>query len=178
MTSFSVRLGSFFTTNSATTSPDSGLFVAKINANFPSNSDKGKPTVQGAIAVFDTRNGDLRAIVDSPSITALRTAATTALVIRHLAPHEARVATVVGCGVLGRFHLQALNACGFRRAYLFDKLHSRAHALAEWRRNGAGAQILADLGLGQLRVLGTPRKQIGLAGFGLEVVEYVEPAAR
>jgi 3,4-dihydroxy 2-butanone 4-phosphate synthase/GTP cyclohydrolase II len=27
--------------------------------------------------------------------------------------------------------------------------------------------------LGRLRVLGTPRKQVGLAGFGLEVVEYV-----
>ena len=51
---------------------------------------------------------------------------------------------------------------------------SRGHALAEWRRNGAGAQILATLGLGKLRVLGTPRKQIGLAGFGREVVEYVE----
>jgi 3,4-dihydroxy 2-butanone 4-phosphate synthase/GTP cyclohydrolase II len=48
------------------------------------------------------------------------------------------------------------------------------HALTEWRRNGAGGQILADLGLGKLRVLGTPRKQVGLAGFGLEVVEYVE----
>lgn len=47
-------------------------------------------------------------------------------------------------------------------------------AMAEWRRNGAGSQILADLGLGKLRVLGTPRKQVGLAGFGLEVVEYVE----
>jgi len=50
---------------------------------------------------------------------------------------------------------------------------AQGHALAEWRRNGAGAQILADLGLGRLRVLGTPRKQVGLAGFGLEVVEYV-----
>ena len=48
------------------------------------------------------------------------------------------------------------------------------HAFAEWRRNGAGGQILADLGLGRLRVLGTPRKQVGLAGYGLEVVEYVE----
>ena len=45
----------------------------------------------------------------------------------------------------------------------------------EWRRNGAGAQILADLGLGKLRVLGTPRRQIGLAGYGLEVVETVTP---
>jgi 3,4-dihydroxy 2-butanone 4-phosphate synthase / GTP cyclohydrolase II len=54
---------------------------------------------------------------------------------------------------------------------------ARGGALAEWRRNGAGAQILADLGLGRLRVLGTPRKQVGLAGFGLEVVEYVDPPA-
>ena len=42
---------------------------------------------------------------------------------------------------------------------------------AQWRRNGAGAQILAELGLRQLRVLGTPRRQVGLAGYGLEVVE-------
>ncbi|HJR74882.1 MAG TPA: 3,4-dihydroxy-2-butanone-4-phosphate synthase [Luteimonas sp.] len=55
-----------------------------------------------------------------------------------------------------------------------DQAAGRAGALAEWRRNGAGSQILADLGLGKLRVLGTPRKQVGLAGFGLEVVEYVE----
>jgi 3,4-dihydroxy 2-butanone 4-phosphate synthase/GTP cyclohydrolase II len=55
---------------------------------------------------------------------------------------------------------------------------SRGGALAEWRRNGVGSQILADLGLGKLRVLGTPRKQVGLPGFGLEVVEYVELPAR
>jgi 3,4-dihydroxy 2-butanone 4-phosphate synthase/GTP cyclohydrolase II len=47
-------------------------------------------------------------------------------------------------------------------------------ALADWRRNGAGSQILADLGLGKLRVIGTPRRQVGLGGFGLEVVEYLE----
>jgi 3,4-dihydroxy 2-butanone 4-phosphate synthase/GTP cyclohydrolase II len=45
--------------------------------------------------------------------------------------------------------------------------------VAEWRRNGAGAQILADLGARRLRVLGTPRKQVALGGFGLEIVEYV-----
>jgi 3,4-dihydroxy 2-butanone 4-phosphate synthase/GTP cyclohydrolase II len=53
----------------------------------------------------------------------------------------------------------------------------RGGAFAEWRRNGAGAQILADLGLGKLRVLGTPRRQVGLAGYGLEVVEYLEPSS-
>jgi 3,4-dihydroxy 2-butanone 4-phosphate synthase/GTP cyclohydrolase II len=46
---------------------------------------------------------------------------------------------------------------------------------AEWRRNGAGAQILSDLGVRRLRVLGTPRRHVGLAGFGLEVVETIAP---
>ena len=51
---------------------------------------------------------------------------------------------------------------------------SHPSSVTEWRRNGAGAQILADLGCGKLRVLGTPRRQVGLAGFGLEVVEHVD----
>lgn len=41
------------------------------------------------------------------------------------------------------------------------------------RTYGAGAQILADIGVGKMRVLGAPKKVHGLAGFGLEVVEYV-----
>ncbi|WP_115042608.1 3,4-dihydroxy-2-butanone-4-phosphate synthase [Xanthomonas arboricola] len=51
---------------------------------------------------------------------------------------------------------------------------TNAKDVSQWRRNGAGAQILAELGLGKLRVLGTPRRQVGLAGFGLEVVQYLE----
>jgi len=52
----------------------------------------------------------------------------------------------------------------------------REHAQREWRQLGLGAQILADLGARRLRVLGTPRKLVGLSGFGLEVVEYVDDA--
>ena len=44
----------------------------------------------------------------------------------------------------------------------------------EWRQLGLGAQILVDLGVRRLRVLGTPRKLVGLSGFDLEVIEYVE----
>ncbi|HEY3519822.1 MAG TPA: 3,4-dihydroxy-2-butanone-4-phosphate synthase [Rhodanobacteraceae bacterium] len=53
---------------------------------------------------------------------------------------------------------------------------SRNDAQNEWRQLGLGAQILADLGARRLRVLGTPRKLVGLSGFGLEVVEYVDEA--
>ncbi len=45
---------------------------------------------------------------------------------------------------------------------------------ADLRTYGAGAQILCDLGVRKMRVLGSPKKLHGLAGFGLEVVEYVE----
>ncbi len=47
---------------------------------------------------------------------------------------------------------------------------ARDAAVQEWRRHGLGAQILADLGVRRLVVLGTARKLVGLAGFGLEVV--------
>lgn len=54
----------------------------------------------------------------------------------------------------------------------------KAAAQREWRQLGLGAQVLADLGVRRLRVLGTPRKLVGLSGFDLEVVEYVDaPAA-
>jgi len=66
---------------------------------------------------------------------------------------------------------------------LLDRLAGRAPAareadvLHEWRQHGLGAQILADLGVHRLRVLGTPRRLVGLAGFGLEVVGYERPDA-
>jgi len=43
----------------------------------------------------------------------------------------------------------------------------------ELRTFGVGAQILADLGVAKMRVLGTPKRMHGISGFGLEVVEYV-----
>ena len=37
----------------------------------------------------------------------------------------------------------------------------------------ASVAALPHLGLRRLRVLGTPRNQVALAGYGLQVVEYV-----
>ncbi len=47
----------------------------------------------------------------------------------------------------------------------------------ELRMHGVGAQILAQLGVGRMRIMGKPRKLHGLAGFGLELVEFVPPDA-
>ncbi len=45
---------------------------------------------------------------------------------------------------------------------------------SDLRVYGIGAQILSDLGVHKMRLLSAPKKIHGLAGFGLEVVEYVE----
>ncbi len=46
----------------------------------------------------------------------------------------------------------------------------------ELRTYGIGAQIIADLGVRRMRILSAPTRLTGLSGFGLEVVDYVEPA--
>jgi len=59
---------------------------------------------------------------------------------------------------------------------LLERLHGSSaadeHAQTQWRRLGVGAQILCDLGVRHLRVLGTQRKLVGLGGFGIEVDGY------
>ncbi len=42
------------------------------------------------------------------------------------------------------------------------------------RTFGIGAQILADMGVGKMRVLSAPKGLHGISGFDLEVVEYVD----
>ncbi len=43
----------------------------------------------------------------------------------------------------------------------------------ELRTYGVGAQILVDLGVRTMRVLGSPRKLHALSGFGLDIIEYI-----
>ena len=84
-------------------------FVTKTNANFPGNpSQRGLPTIQGVVSLHDATDGSLLALLDSMQITTLRTAAATAVAARHLARADARVVTMIGCGVQGRSQLHAL----------------------------------------------------------------------
>jgi len=62
-------------------------------------------------------------------------------------------------------------------AETLERLAGSARGAAKWdpRLHGIGAQILKDLGVGRMRVLARPKKIPSMAGFGLEVVEYVSP---
>lgn len=112
------------------------IFVAKTNSNYPGNPARGMATIQGVVAVFAVADGRLLLLLDSPSVTNLRTAATTVTAVKHLASAAARDAAIVGCGALGRHHARALREClGFDRLRFFDADPRRAAALAAWARD-------------------------------------------
>lgn len=107
-------------------------YVAKVNANFPANPSRhGRPTVQGVIALFDATDGTVLALMDSMEITALRTAAATAVAATHLARADARRVAILGCGVQGRSQLRALTRVrAIERVHAWDGVPEVAAAYA------------------------------------------------
>jgi ornithine cyclodeaminase/alanine dehydrogenase-like protein (mu-crystallin family) len=85
------------------------VFAAKINANFPENPRlRGLPAIQGLIVAMDVDSGTPLGILDSTLITTLRTAAATAVAAKHLSRETSRTMTIIGCGIQGRAHAEAL----------------------------------------------------------------------
>ena len=111
---------------------DRNYFAAKTNGNFPNNARRfGLPTIQGTVVLADASNGIPLAVMDSGSITMLRTGAATAVAAKYLARPDSRTATVVGCGVQGEIQLAAIKAVlPLQRAVLVDTDHARAEAAA------------------------------------------------
>jgi len=75
----------------------------------PDNPSAGLPFVQGVYVLFDDRGSPLAA-VDAAALTAVRTAAVSAVAARHLAPERGGTLIVFGTGVQARSHLQTVAA--------------------------------------------------------------------
>lgn len=72
--------------------------------------------------------------------------------------------------------------CSESTAQLIDRVTTQTKpktpAKVDLLTYGIGAQILLDLNVGKMRLLARPRKMPSMAGFGLEVIGYVEPQTR
>lgn len=128
---------------------DRSYFAVKINANFPDNPRRfGLPTIRGAVVLTDAENGEPLAMIDSGSVTALRTAAATAVAAKFLARRDSRVATLVGCGAQGEVQLEAIAAVlPLERVWVLDAEPERAERLAARARaeRGMRVQVATDL---------------------------------
>jgi ornithine cyclodeaminase/alanine dehydrogenase-like protein (mu-crystallin family) len=124
---------------------DEPLFAAKVNGNFFENDRRfGLPRIQGLVVLCDARHGYPLAVMDSALITAVRTAAATAVAARHLARRDARVVTVAGCGIQGRAQLRAIAAVRqITHAFAYDTDPARAQAYAAEMRAALGFPVEA-----------------------------------
>ena len=120
-------------------------FVAKINGNFPANpASTGLPTIQGVLLLSDASDGRPLAIMDSATITAMRTAAASAVAAHRLARRDASVLAIVGCGLQGAAHVAALSESRPLREIRFhDVVPARASTLAA-RYEGVAACRVSD----------------------------------
>ena len=76
----------------------------------PANPQRGLPTIQASYIVFDGATGSLRAVLDGSALTAIRTAAVSALATKYLAPVDASTLVVFGAGVQASSHVDAMRA--------------------------------------------------------------------
>jgi len=87
---------------------DRAILGAKLVTVVPANAARGRHTHLAAISLFDPGTGELLAVMDGRYITEVRTAAASAVSVRHLARKGARVLAILGTGVQARSHLDAL----------------------------------------------------------------------
>ena len=88
--------------------PGSQALAVKLVSVFPHNHRLGVPSHQALIAVFDPETGAPAAVMDGEHITAMRTAAGSALATRLLARPDAGVLAILGTGVQARAHAIAI----------------------------------------------------------------------
>lgn len=119
-----------------------GYVAVKTNSNFPDNSRRGLPTIQGAILLFDAGGVPL-ALIDSIEVTIKRTGAATAVAARYLARSDSRTAMICGCGAQARVQLEALrHPLDIRRVFAFDTDQKAAETFAaEVAAQGIDAEV-------------------------------------
>jgi alanine dehydrogenase len=104
---------------------------AKLVTVFPGNHARALPSHQGLIVLFGEQDGTPAAVMDGRHITAVRTGAAAAVAAGALARADAEVLAILGAGVQGRSHLEALpRVRGFREIRIASRTPATASALA------------------------------------------------
>ncbi len=104
---------------------------AKLVTFYPGNADRGAPTHQATIVLYDAQTGEPIAAMDGRLITEMRTAAVSAAVTKYLSAPESGVLALLGSGVQARAHLGALSSVRHYdevRVWSRDPAHARRFA--------------------------------------------------
>jgi ornithine cyclodeaminase len=100
---------------------DGTLYGFKYVNGHPYNTRSGRQTVTAFGVLADTANGYPMLITEMTILTALRTAATSAMAAKYLAPEGARTMAIIGNGAQSEFQALAFKAVlGVDRLRLYD----------------------------------------------------------
>ena len=116
-----------------------GQLGVKAGGYFPGNDARGLINHQSSVFLFDPESGVLQAVVGGNLLTALRTAAASAISIAHLARTDAKVLGMIGAGHQSVFQMRAAV-----RQRAFERVVGWNHHPAMLPRL---AECAADLGL-------------------------------
>jgi len=87
-----------------------GMIAVKLITQIPGNAERGLPTMQATVVLMDATTGRTLAVMDATWLTALRTAAASAVAVDCLTSREPKVVALLGSGVLARTHALAVRA--------------------------------------------------------------------
>jgi alanine dehydrogenase len=148
-----------------------GHALLKWVTSFPGNPLQGLPTVTGVVLLSDAENGQLRAVLDAASVTALRTGAAAVLAAETLGRAGARTAAVIGAGVNGKAAARTFLARG-RMVSVWDVNEGRARQVATELQADVAASLEEALAA-DIVVTVTPGHEVLLAEGSLEAGQHV-----
>jgi ornithine cyclodeaminase/alanine dehydrogenase len=124
--------------------PEMGVVGVKWIAGYPENRALGVPYINGLLILNDPGTGVPTALMDATWITAVRTAAASAVSARYLARTNSHSVAILGCGVQGLAHLEALPFVfgSLTTVHAFDPDRSQAATLAAIARDRHGLQAV------------------------------------
>ncbi len=128
-----------------------GRLGIKTVSVFGENPARGLPRLLATYALHDAVTGALLALMEGTSLTAIRTAATSALAASYLARPEASRVGVFGTGVQARFHLEALLVrFPLREALVLGRTPAQGARFAAAAEREAGLRVRAAGGAEEL----------------------------
>jgi ornithine cyclodeaminase len=114
----------------------------KVLTVVPENHLRGLESHQGVVMLFEQERGRPLAVLDAASVTAIRTAAASAVATRALARRDAGDLAILGSGVQARSHLDAMRAVRpLRRVRVWSRRPESARRFADQESARTGLTV-------------------------------------
>ena len=177
--------------------PELGYSGCKWQSGDPANSARNLPYIQGLYLLTEDKFGIPVAIMDAEWITGYRTAAASAVAVKYFMNPGASTLAILGCGLQGRAHLEALRSVmpDLKAVRAFDARREVAAGFAmdlsqkygieiEPVESAKAAVMKADVVISGGPILSPPQPTIeadwladGVVGVTIDYDSYWTPAA-